>query len=140
MELKLFQTAKHEINYTVRKQTPSRFKLSQQFCYDSQHCVTRTFMQAMIESTIYQRFGDYLFLRQGQPPTLETLVPRLLQLYQCAFCHPGRTLYISLYPVCTFLVARRSEQECLANFLTLHRTSRPATNYAVCKNVIKKTT
>ena len=31
-------------------------------------------MQAMIESTIYQRFGDSLFLRKGQPPTLETLV------------------------------------------------------------------
>ena len=34
MELKLFQTAKHEINSTVRKYTPSRFKVSQQFCYD----------------------------------------------------------------------------------------------------------
>ena len=32
MELKLFQTAKHEINNTVR--TPSGFKLSQQFFYD----------------------------------------------------------------------------------------------------------
>ena len=35
-------------------------------------------MQALIESTIYQRFGDSLFLRKGQPPTLETLVPGLV--------------------------------------------------------------
>ena len=34
MELKLFQSAKHEINYTVRKYTPSGFKFSQQFFYD----------------------------------------------------------------------------------------------------------
>ena len=34
MELKLFQTAKHEINYTFRMLTPSGFKLSQQFFYD----------------------------------------------------------------------------------------------------------
>ena len=34
MELKLFQTAKHEVKYILTNKTPSGFKLSQQFFYD----------------------------------------------------------------------------------------------------------
>ena len=57
MECKLFQTSKHEKNYTVWKKTPTGFKLSQYFSDDGQNWVTRTFRQANIKSTIYQRFG-----------------------------------------------------------------------------------
>ena len=63
MECKLFQTANHDIKYTVWKVTPSGFKLSQQLFYDGQHWVIRTFRQAMIECNIYQSFGDCIFLR-----------------------------------------------------------------------------
>ena len=63
MECKLFQTSKHEINYKVWKKTPPGFKLSQQLFYDCKDWVTKTFRQAKIESTIYQRFGDRLFFR-----------------------------------------------------------------------------
>ena len=63
MECKLFQTAEHEIKFKLWKWTLLGLKLCQQFFSDGHHWVTGKLKQAKIESTIYQRFGDCLFLR-----------------------------------------------------------------------------
>ena len=57
----IFQTAKHEINYTVWNYTPYGFKWAKQFLFNGKYWVTRTFRQAMIEITFFQSFVDSFF-------------------------------------------------------------------------------